>query len=119
MADTPKRVGGVRVDPAVAQWQHGAATNVAALSGQQKADRARVRVKTDLPVAVKAAVAAEAERLATSASQVVAFLLAWALHELHTGNPELAATLTEARVYSHALRFMYDLPIPAAFLAER
>jgi len=107
------------VDPAVAQWQHGAAANVAALSRQQKADRARVRVKADLPVEVKQAVVAEAERLKTSESQVVAFLLAWALHELHTGNAELAAALTEARVYSRALRFMYDLPIPAAFLAER
>ena len=68
---------------------------------------------------MKQAVAAEAERLETSESQVVAFLLAWALHELRTGNTELAAALTEARCYSRALRFMYDLPIPDRFLADR
>ena len=95
-------MGGVRVDPTVAAFQRGAATNVAALSRKQLADRARVRVKADLPVEVKQAVAAEAERLETSESQVVAFLLAWALHELHTGNPELVEALETAR--STALR---------------
>jgi len=83
------------------------------------ADRARVRVKADLPVEVKQAVAAEAERLETSESQVVAFLLAWALHELHVGNSELTEALETARVYSRALRFLYDLPIPDGFVAER
>lgn len=119
MADKPSRVGGVRVDPAVAAFQRSAATNVSALSRKQLADRARVRVKADLPVEVKQAVAAEAARLETSESQVVAFLLAWALHELRAGNPELAEALETARVYSRALRFLYDLPIPDAFLAER
>jgi hypothetical protein len=118
MADKPMRVGGVRVDPAVAAFQRGAATNVAALSRKQLADRARVRVKADLPVAVKQAVAAEAARLETSESQVVAFLLAWSLHELHAGNAELVEALETARVYSRALRFIYDLQIPGAFLAD-
>jgi len=119
MADKPSRVGGVRVDPAVAAFQQSAATNVAALSRKQLADRARVRVKADLPVEVKQAVAAEAARLETSESQVVAFLLAWALHELRTGNTELVEALETARVYSRALRFLYDLQIPDAFLADR
>ena len=35
MADKPTRVGGVRVDPAVAAFQRSAATNVAALSRKQ------------------------------------------------------------------------------------
>ena len=119
MAGKPTRVGGMRVDPAVAAFQRGAATNMAALSRKQLADRARVRVKADLPVAVKQAVAAEAARLETSESQVVAFLLAWALYELHAGNPELVDALETARVYSRALRFLYDLPIPDVFLADR
>ncbi len=119
MADKPSRVGGVRVDPAVAAFQQSAATNVAALSRKQLADRARVRVKADLPVEVKQVVAAEAERLETSESQVVAFLLAWALHELHAGNPELVKALETARVYARALRFLYDLQIPDAFLVDR
>jgi len=118
MADKA-RVGGVRVDPAVAAFQRGAATNVAALSRKQVADRARVRVKADLPVEVKQAVAAEAERLETSESQVVAFLLAWALHELRTANPDLAEALETARIYSRALRFLYNYEIPDAFLADR
>ena len=119
MADKPSRVGGVRVDPAVAAFQQSAATNVAALSRKQLADRARVRVKADLPVEVKQAVAAEAARLETSESQVVAFLLAWALHELRTGNTELVEALETARVYSRALRFLYDLQLPDALLADR
>ena len=119
MADKPTRVGGVRIDPAVEAFQRGAATNVAALSRKQLADRARVRVKADLPAEVKQAVAAEAERLETSESQVVAFLLAWALHELRTGNTDLVEALETARVYSRALRFLYDLQIPDAFLADR
>lgn len=119
MADKPMRVGGVRVDPAVEAFQRGAATNMAALSRKQLADRARVRVKADLPVEVKQAVAAEAERLETSESQVVAFLLAWALHELHAGNAELVKALETARVYSRALRFLFNYEIPDAFLADR
>ena len=99
-------MGGVRVDPAVAPSQQSAATNVAALSRKQLADRARVRVKADLPVEVKQAVAAEAARLETSESQVVAFLLAWALHELRAGNAELVEALETARVYARALRFL-------------
>jgi hypothetical protein len=67
---------------------------------------------------VKQAVAAEAARLETSESQVVAFLLAWSLHELHAGNAELVEALETARVYSRALRFIYDLQIPGAFLAD-
>jgi hypothetical protein len=108
----------MRVDPGVAEWQRGAATNMAALSRKQRADRERVRVKSDLPVEVKQAVAAEADRLETSESQVVAFLLAWAVRELRAGNPELCAALDAARVYSRALRFLYDFPVPDAFLAE-
>jgi hypothetical protein len=119
MGDKPKRVGGVRVDPGVAEWQRSAATNLAALSRKQLADRARVRVKADLLVEVKQAVAAEAERLETSESQVVAFLLAWALHELRTGNTELVEALETARAYSRALRFLFNLEIPDRFLAER
>jgi hypothetical protein len=119
MADKPTRVGGVRIDPAVEAFQRGAATNTAALSRKQLADRARVRVKADLPAEVKQAVAAEAERLETSESQVVAFLLAWALHELQAGSAELVEALETARVHSRALRFLYDLQIPDAFLADR
>ena len=87
MATTPKgeRKGGIHVDPAVAEWQQGAAPNVAALTKKERRDRQRVRVKADLPVEVKTAVERVAGEAETSESQLVAFLVAWGLKRLPRG----------------------------------
>lgn len=118
MAEKNARIGGVRIDPGVAAWQQDAAINRTALSRKQVADRGRVRIKSDIPEAVKAGIVAQADRLQTSESQVVAFLLAWALHELAEGNGELDEALVQSRRWARALRFLYDLEIPAELLGE-
>ena len=118
---TPKgekgeRKGGLRVDPAVAEWQKTAAPNVAADTRKQARDRERVRVKADFPVELKTAVSGEADRLETSDSQLVAFLVAYGLKKLTDGDPTLVEALEGGRVWAKALRFRYDLTIPDDWL---
>lgn len=115
---TPKgeRKGGLKVDPAVEAWQKTAAPNVAADTPKQARDRERVRVKADLPVELKEAVSRAADRLETSDSQLVAFLVAYGLKELTAGDEELVEALMKGRVWAKALRFRYDLTIPDAWL---
>ena len=118
MTPTPKgeRKGGLKVDPAVADWQKTAAPNVAADTKKQGRDRERVRVKADMPVELKEAVSREADRLETSDSQLVAFLVAWGLKELAAGDRDLVKALEGGRVWAKALRFRYDLTIPDDWL---
>ena len=111
MADR-KRQGGLRVDPAVAAWQKGAATNERALSGKQKYDRARVRVRIDVPAVVAEGLTQEAAAMQTSGSQLGAFLLAWALFRLHSGDEALLQAVTDAHQDSRAINVRYDLVIP-------
>ena len=113
-----ERKGGLRVDPAVAEWQQGAATNVAALTKKERRDRERVRVKADLPVEVKTAVERVAGEVETSESQIVAFLVAWGLKRLRDGDRELVAALEGAKTWAKALRFKHDLSIPNNWLEE-
>jgi hypothetical protein len=115
MADKGTRKGGLRVDPAVQEWQEKAVTNVAALTRKQRYDRARVRVKLDVPAEVKAALEEHAGELETSGSQLAAFLLAWAMAELREGNRELAEAIERSKVWARALRFKFDLD-PSEFL---
>ena len=110
-----ERKGGLRVDPSVAEWQQGAATNVAALTKKERRDRERVRVKADLPVEVKRAVAQVAEE---AESQLVAFLVAWGLKRLRDGDRELVDALAGAKTWAKALRFKHDLSIPDDWLEE-
>jgi hypothetical protein len=107
-----RRRGGVNVDPKVGEWQNGAATNLAALTAKQRKDRERVRVKYDLPPELKADIEAEAKGWGTSASQLAAFLLAWAMKEYHARNDGLRQAVREARTPAKALRFTHDLEIP-------
>ena len=113
MGSNKTRQGGLRVDPAVTEWQRGAAVNMAARTAKERRDAGRVRVRVDVPAAVKAAVEAEAQRLKTGESQMASFLLAWALAELRAGNKELARLLRENTLYARTLRFEYVLEIPA------
>lgn len=107
-----QRVGGMAVDRDVKKWQEGAAVNRAALSRKQIKDRDRVRVKYDLPPLLKAAIEAEAKGWGTSASQLAAFLLAWAMREYNAHNDGLRQAIREARTSTKTLRFTYDLEIP-------
>lgn len=116
MTTKGERKGGLRVDPAVAEWQQGAATNVAALTKKERRDRQRVRVKADLPVEVKTAVELVAGEAETSESQLVAFLVAWGLKRLRDGDRELVAALEGAKTWAKALRFKHDLTIPDDWL---
>lgn len=118
MVPKEKRKGGLGVDPAVSSWQQGARTNKAALSKKAKRDRQRIRVEMDLPPELKARLVECAQELETSGSQCMAFLLAWALHELHTGNAELKSELEQAKTWAKALRFNFDLEIPEDWLND-
>jgi len=107
-----QRKGGTNIDPDLAKWQKEAAENRAALSRKQVKDRARVRVKYDLPPLLKTAIEAEAKGWGTSASQLAAFLLAWAMREYNAHNDGLRQAIREARTPTKTLRFTYDLAIP-------
>lgn len=116
MTTKSERRGGLRVDPAVAEWQQSAPTNVAALTRKERRDRQRVRVKADLPVEVKRAVERVAGEVETSESQLVAFLVAYGLKRLRDGDQGLVAALAGAKTWAQALRFKYDLVIPDGWL---
>jgi len=116
MTTRAKRQGGLQIDPAVAQWQEEAAQNLAALSKKQRRDRDRVRVKYDILPEMKAAIEAEAKQIDTSASQLAAFLLAWALKEYAAGNPDLRQSLRDAKMTARTLKFSYNLAIPEGWV---
>ncbi len=107
---TLQRAGGLKLDPAVAAWQKQAATNTAALTKKQRADRVRVRVKYDLDPKLKAIIEAEAKRIHTSASQMAAFLLAYAIR--HIDDPDLVHWLKEGLSPSNTMRFEFNLDAP-------
>jgi len=97
------RVGGLGIDPGVKDWYK---------DRKQLRDRARVRVKYDLPPSLKKAIEDEAAGWETSASQFAAFLLAWAMHEYHAKNEGLRQAIRKAQTPAKALRFVNDLEIP-------
>lgn len=103
---------GARVDSAVVAWSKDAARNKGVLSRKQKADQARVRVKYDLPPELKQEIEQAAREEKTSASQLAAFLLAWAMREYAGGSEELREALADAARPSRALRFERDLELP-------
>jgi hypothetical protein len=112
---TNGRVGGLRVDPAVQDWQRSAATNRAALTKKQRKDRARVRVKYDMPPELKERIEAAAEHERTSASQFAAFLLIWAMEQYEDQGSQTGAALRdlvfEAKELSRSLRFEWNLKL--------
>ena len=109
------RQGGLKIDPAVRAFQERAAENPAALSKKQKKDRQRVRVKYDLPPALKAAIEEAAAEERTSASQLAAFVLGWAMgkwadEESEVGK-ELRGLVFEAKRPSKSMRFDWNLEV--------
>jgi hypothetical protein len=114
MMTTMQRAGGLKgLDPAVAKWTTDAATNHAAQTKKQKADRLRVRMKVyDMDKKLKEAIEAEAKRRDTSASQMAAFLLAYAIHHL----PELKAEITAGLSASNTMKFGFNLDAPESWL---
>ncbi len=106
------RVGGLKaIDPAVAEWQKTAATNPAALTKKQRQDRQRVRVKYDLPPELKDWIEAVAKETGTSASQLAAFLLTWAMG--HWGEETgLREAVEESKEPSRSMRFQWNLRLP-------
>ena len=116
MTTKARRQGGLQIDPAVAKWQDTAALNLAALSKKQRRDRERVRVKYDILPEMKAAIEAEAKEIDTSASQVAAFLLAWALKEYAAGNADLRQAVRDAMMTARTLKFAHNLTIPEEWM---
>ena len=93
------------LDPAVVEWQQGAAENKAALSEKQKRDRKRVRLNMDVDAQLKAVIAeiASIEREDTSLSQAAA---QWRISEewRRCGRRSTRARSRRAR---HSSRGMY------------
>lgn len=113
------RVGGlgkVQVDPAVASMLREAEINRAALTKKQRADRKRIRVIYDLTPELKAAIEAEAKRQGTSASQLAAFLLAFAVREARAGNEEISTALRDGKTPSRTMKFEWNLDAPEGWL---
>jgi len=107
-----KRVGGLVVDPEVADWQRTAAENTAALTKKQRKERARMTAKYDMPRWLKMAVEEAAIECETSASQMAAFLIAWALRLYRRRDVELVDAIWTNRSQARTLRFESNLRIP-------
>lgn len=110
-----QRVGGLakaNVDPAVADWLKDAQTNKAALTKKQKRDGKRIRVIYDLTPELKAAIETEAKRQGTSASQLAAFLLTYAVRAAKSGNDEIKAALRDGKTASRTMKFEWNLDAP-------
>ena len=114
-ANKRTRVGGLGIDPRVAEWRQGAVTNVAALNRKQRQDRARVRIKIDLAAEVKQALVQRAAEIDTSQSQLAAFLLAWALREL-ASDEALQQAIEGSKWTARSLHFRWNLEIPEEIL---
>lgn len=107
-----ERKGGLRVDPAVTEFQKKAALNTAALTRKQRRDRRRVVAKYDFPPEVKTAVEKIAAEESTSYSQVAALLLAYAICMYAQGDPEIVAVFQENREPARTPRFEWNIEIP-------
>jgi len=116
MAAKGQPKGGLRIDPEVQRWQETAAPNVAAMTAKQRKDRERVRVKYDFAPDLKAAIETAAKAEDTSASQLAAFLLAWAMKEYHAGNTEIGAAIRAARTMARTPHFAYNIDAPDEWL---
>lgn len=113
MSKRGERVGGLKVDPAVLDWQRSAATNAAALTKKQRQDRKRVRVKYDVSEELKRRIEEAAKAEGTSASQLAAFLLEWVMGQYEDEGSEVGAELRElvdgAKVPSRSMRIEWNL----------
>jgi len=112
------RVGGLKktqLDPAVASMLKEASINKAALTSAQKKDRKRIRVKYDLSPDLKGIIEREAKRIGTSASQLAAFLLEFAVKEARAGNAEIKAAMVDGKTPSATMKFEWNLDTPESW----
>lgn len=105
-----RRVGGLQVDPAVLEWQQQAASNPATLTRKQRADRQRIRVKYDMPIALKIALRQIGEREGTSASQAASALLCWAAEQYIAGHEQARACFAE-KSPARTMQFDWNIEI--------
>jgi hypothetical protein len=112
-------LGKVQLDPAVASMLKEAAVNKAALTNKQRSDRKRLRVIYDLSQELKTEIETEAKRQGTSASQLAAFLLAYAVKEARAGNAEIKAALVNGKSESRTMKFEWNLDAPEAWIAGK
>ncbi|RME52544.1 MAG: hypothetical protein D6790_18570 [Caldilineae bacterium] len=105
------RFSGVKADPAIDELLTSAVENRAALSKRQKRDRARTKATYDLDPTLQQAIAATSKELDTSASQVVALFMAYALDAYARREPGLLEGLQD-RTRSRTPRFSWDLHAP-------
>ena len=110
-----QRKGGMRLDPAVIEFQKKAATNTAALTKKQKADRRRNgrQVKLDLISAErKALLEWIAGQEGTSVSQAGNLLLAWAMRGYLRKDEEIHVAFEEGRLPARTPRFEWNVREP-------
>lgn len=111
MSAQPKRKGGLRLDPAVIQFQQQAASNKAAQTARQKYDAARTRVRADVPEWLKDELDAIADELSTSRTQLGALLWTWAVTRYREADADLEDVLHTAMVNSRSINVDVDLEI--------
>jgi hypothetical protein len=106
-----ERKGGLgRVDPAVAEFQKKGARNPAAMTGKQKRDAKRVRIKVDLPSQeFKERLTSAAAAEETSVSQLAGLLLTWALEQYESDEYGLRELVFESKVLSGSMRIRWNL----------
>ncbi len=117
MTPTFQRAGGLKLDPAVAAWQKQAATNTAAMTKKQKREMRRLHVMYDLKPDTKQAIVEAAKRQGTSASQMAAFLLEFAIKELRLENDEIKMALANGRSPSRTMKFEWNIDAPEDWLS--
>lgn len=81
-----KRIDPLANDTDTLSWLQDAKPNRAAMSKRQRYESKRVRVRLDVPLAVKETLALLAGKLGTSSSQAGALLLAWGLLQYQGGD---------------------------------
>jgi len=114
MTQQPQRIGGLagsQLDPSIVEWGDQAARNLAARTKKQKRDAERVRVRVDVHLWLKEALAAVAKTEDTSTSQLASFLLAWGLY-MYATTPELRQAITDAKRVSRTPKTLWNLEIP-------
>lgn len=116
MTRRPDRRGGIRVDPAIQRLMDDAASNRATRTPRQLRDAERVRLRLDVPSAVKTRLAARAAEYHVSMSNLGAALLWYALLSSDDPTHPIHAALDAASTIARSLR--HECAIDLAKFAE-